>query len=321
MSGDGREWSAWQFIGIVEEGADDTTRHFCRLRPAINSETHPSTIFAVNAKGSTVLVLPVRIGHLGRLAACCILHSIKEAIDAAGNPSKWLAHLGCADSVPETWVDRVAGGENEQGQDVKCNTCGLKGRSAPIQCGRGKCPKGFHVPCAKNWQNGVGWRVTGTTENEVVMRDETGGKDEILKVIRKTDVEILCAQHNPRIFSWETVVGIVGREAPPKKHVLSAREKAELVAHAVGASGPWGSSTGYWNGLSAPYGGASHHASRTTPYGAAAAYGAYSFGGGRHAASYGGQHLYQSTSSPTEQQPAPSFERVVPQRSDAAATT
>ncbi|KIY62495.1 JmjC-domain-containing protein [Cylindrobasidium torrendii FP15055 ss-10] len=351
-------------------------------------------------------------------------YGIKEAIDAAGNPSKWLAHRGCADSVPETWVDRVAGGENEQGQDVvcgvewiskdrwklKCNTCGLKGRGAPIQCGRGKCPKAFHVPCAKNSQNGVGWRVTGTTENEVVMRDETGGKDEILKVIRKTDVEILCAQHNPanseqrrlekkarrgrelmtlnigsliklrppsggmfevsmvrvleaeesveviwdkdahgnfikRVFGWETVVGIVGREAPPKKHVLTAREKAELVANGQpvpqagpseprtftappaqpsGLAGPgvgYGSSPGYGYGGPAPYGVAPSHATGTTPYGAAAGYGAYSFGGGWHAAPYSGQYFYQPASSPTEQPPPPSFEWVVPERSGAAATT
>ncbi|THH06325.1 hypothetical protein EW145_g4167 [Phellinidium pouzarii] len=103
----------------------------------------------------------------------------------------WQAHETCASIVPETWVDEVVDetGKVEKvvfGVDaivkdrwmLKCSTC-QKGRAkahgAPIQCTKGKCPKAFHVSCARDGgeEARVFFAELREVEKEVVLNDVT----------------------------------------------------------------------------------------------------------------------------------------------------
>lgn len=156
----------------------------------------------------------------------------KDAVDATGNPSEWMAHESCANIVPETWVDELDGcnGLKERvvfGVDgivrdrwnLKCSAC-TKSRSrahgAPIQCTKGKCPKAFHVSCARDGkEQHIIFETLREVEKEVVLLDpKTPGTSsdqmkidsvaglpmadsQVLKVIKKVEVQVLCTQHNP----------------------------------------------------------------------------------------------------------------------------
>jgi len=166
-------------------------------------------------------------------------------MDAAGNPTNWMAHEACADVIPETWVDEIAcpSGDTERvifGVDgivkdrwnlvrvlfssvfisdestmQKCSAC-LKSRpkahGAPIQCTKGKCSKAFHVSCARDGtEHHIVYREVGQVQKEVVLVDysqppapqatdssfSASPMEEVIKVITKVEVEVLCAQHNP----------------------------------------------------------------------------------------------------------------------------
>ena len=119
----------------------------------------------------------------------------------------------------------------------KCSHC-TKARNklhgAPIQCTKGKCPKAFHVSCAKEGgESGIIFNVLKDVEKEVVLLDPQPPAPpppavqnladgtlsmgdahmdalpfvsapshaeiwpRVLKIIRKVDVQVLCAQHNP----------------------------------------------------------------------------------------------------------------------------
>ncbi|KAI0776874.1 hypothetical protein BD413DRAFT_610467 [Trametes elegans] len=202
-----------------------------------------------------------------------------------------MAHAECASVVPETWVDEIEVGDPDEngvrrrervvfGVDgivkdrwnLKCTACTkTKNRThgAPIQCTKGKCPKAFHVSCARDGHaNGIVFKVLREVEKEVVLLDsqssannaqppqsttlpaysmpsDPSGVDstsdcidpaliaeehtmdidsyamhpapsmspqsqmerqyqgspspQVLKVIKKTEVEVLCHQHNPTI--------------------------------------------------------------------------------------------------------------------------
>ncbi|KAI5118500.1 hypothetical protein M0805_004000 [Coniferiporia weirii] len=108
--------------------------------------------------------------------------------DAAGCET-WHAHEACAMIVPETWVDEVFDGAGNAEKVVfgvdaivrdrwtlKCTSCQksrAKAHGAPIQCTKGKCPKAFHVSCAR--ESGQEDRVLFTklreVEKEVVLND------------------------------------------------------------------------------------------------------------------------------------------------------
>ncbi|KAJ7320925.1 JmjC domain, hydroxylase-domain-containing protein [Mycena albidolilacea] len=139
----------------------------------------------------------------------------------------WMAHEGCAMVLPETWVDEIDGERVVFGVDgivrgrwsLKCSACTrarLKAHGALIQCAKGKCPKAFHVTCAQNGARtgtGIAYTVVRDVEKEVVLLEPAPGTDpntplqadepnlRVLKVIRKTEVEALCAQHNPVIVA------------------------------------------------------------------------------------------------------------------------
>ena len=105
-----------------------------------------------------------------------------------------------------------------------------KAHGAPVQCTKGKCPKAFHVNCAREGHAlGIMFTVMREVEKEVVLLDPsppsslTDNRSEsmnvnsshatndltvaapilqsslsrVLKVIKKLDVQILCTQHNP----------------------------------------------------------------------------------------------------------------------------
>ncbi|KAF9466696.1 JmjC domain, hydroxylase-domain-containing protein [Collybia nuda] len=170
----------------------------------------------------------------------------KDAEEATGNPKEWCAHEYCASVVPETWVDEIEIGNSGFKEKVvfgvdgivkdrwhlKCSACTKsrpKAHGAPIQCTKGKCPKAFHVSCAKDGTDIV-FTVLKEVEKEVVLLDTainapTPGPSQmqvdhvvqprdpnamnvdpsatppsrVLKVIRKLEVQVLCVQHNPAI--------------------------------------------------------------------------------------------------------------------------
>ncbi|KAF8152302.1 JmjC domain, hydroxylase-domain-containing protein [Crassisporium funariophilum] len=174
----------------------------------------------------------------------------KDALEATGNPKSWMAHEYCASVVPETWVDHLDdpyGGKEKVvfGVDgivkdrwnLKCSACTKnkpKGHGAPVQCTKGKCPKAFHVNCAKDGHAlGIIFAVVREVEKEVVLLDPLpsgtasispdamwidsthaaasdnpavdselvnhSSGSRVLKVIKKLDVQILCTQHNPAV--------------------------------------------------------------------------------------------------------------------------
>ncbi|KAK0447453.1 JmjC domain, hydroxylase-domain-containing protein [Desarmillaria tabescens] len=147
----------------------------------------------------------------------------RDAVDAAGHPSKWMAHESCANIVPETWVDEVdetnglervvfgVDGIVRDRWNLKCSACTKsrpRAHGAPIQCTKGKCPKAFH------YQHII-FETLREVEKEVVLLDSndpgtssdqmqvdsvTGlptDDSRVLKVIKKVEVRVLCTQHNP----------------------------------------------------------------------------------------------------------------------------
>lgn len=107
----------------------------------------------------------------------------------------------------------------------KCSACTKnrpKAHGAPIQCTKGKCPKAFHVSCARDGSDIV-FTVLKEVEKEVVLLDPTlnapgpsqvtksedpdamntepsENSSRVLKIIRKLEVQVLCVQHNPVSF-------------------------------------------------------------------------------------------------------------------------
>ncbi|KAI0631611.1 hypothetical protein C8Q77DRAFT_1159385 [Trametes polyzona] len=113
--------------------------------------------------------------------------------DAAGG-NACMAHAECANVVPETWIDEVEMGEpDESGErrkerrvfgvdgivkdrwNLKCTACTKtrhRAHGAPIQCTKGKCPKAFHVSCARDGHaSGIVFKVLREVEKEVVLLD------------------------------------------------------------------------------------------------------------------------------------------------------
>ncbi|KAF8882255.1 JmjC domain, hydroxylase-domain-containing protein [Infundibulicybe gibba] len=143
----------------------------------------------------------------------------------------WMAHENCANVVPETWVDELDEKTEAPRKrwNLKCSACTKtrpRAHGAPIQCTKGKCPKAFHVSCAKDGaNNGIIFNILREVEKEVVLLDSNPippaaeqmevdhkhsvGSGEInapvssepparvLKVIKKLDVQVLCTHITP----------------------------------------------------------------------------------------------------------------------------
>ncbi|KAI0942406.1 hypothetical protein AcW1_003047 [Taiwanofungus camphoratus] len=124
----------------------------------------------------------------------------KEGESVPGADDKgavWMAHEECANVVPETWVDEIEVGEvREDGTrakervvfgvdgivkdrwNLKCTACTKnrhRAHGAPIQCTKGKCPKAFHVSCAREGRSiGIVYNILREVEKEVVLLDPQG---------------------------------------------------------------------------------------------------------------------------------------------------
>ncbi|KAG6332296.1 hypothetical protein ID866_6791 [Astraeus odoratus] len=109
--------------------------------------------------------------------------------------------------------------------NLKCAACTKarqKAHGAPIQCTKGKCAKSFHVSCAKEGITGVAYNVLRELDKEVILVDVQTApvtlpcpgtpldvdvpiprpvppEPRVLKTIKKNEVQVLCAQHNPEI--------------------------------------------------------------------------------------------------------------------------
>ncbi|KAJ7641325.1 JmjC-domain-containing protein [Roridomyces roridus] len=135
-----------------------------------------------------------------------------------GGAGVWMAHEACARVLPETWVDEIDGERVVFGVDgivrgrwsLKCNSCAharAKGHGALIQCTKGKCPKAYHISCAVAGED-IGYSVLREVEKEVVLVDPGPVPNSVeesnlrvIKVIKKTEVELLCPQHNPAVIA------------------------------------------------------------------------------------------------------------------------
>lgn len=94
----------------------------------------------------------------------------------------------------------------------KCSACSKprhKAHGAPIQCTKGKCSKAFHIMCARDGtEQGISYEVLREVEKEVILVQSADANTdfsstnnpEVLKTIRKLDVQLLCPQHNPVSF-------------------------------------------------------------------------------------------------------------------------
>lgn len=120
-----------------------------------------------------------------------------------------------------------------------------KAHGAPVQCTKGKCPKAFHVNCARDGHaTGIMFSIMREVEKEVVLLDpipstsltdnrssESMNVDSyhtttsttpmlqsslsrVLKVIKKLDVHILCTQHNPVCKTLLYVPALISHHHP-----------------------------------------------------------------------------------------------------------
>ena len=125
------------------------------------------------------------------------------------------AHSVCVSSVPEVWVeefndrgapyDMVMGieGISKARWSLKCGSCSVKQLAtmgAKVQCVNGKCPKAFHVTCARDDETVI-HRVWEAEEYEPIPLPP-GAPEGLAPEYRKVvtlKTEILCPNHNPAV--------------------------------------------------------------------------------------------------------------------------
>ncbi|ORX36366.1 hypothetical protein BD324DRAFT_591650 [Kockovaella imperatae] len=125
------------------------------------------------------------------------------------------AHGACVNSTPEVWIeDHELDGHAQavvMGVDgilkdrwnLKCQSCKdkkLAQTGAKIQCVNGKCPKAFHVTCARDDEQVVYrvWEVEESVPIPIPENAPPGTQHEFFK--RKSlRTEVLCPSHNPDV--------------------------------------------------------------------------------------------------------------------------
>ncbi|KDQ52573.1 hypothetical protein JAAARDRAFT_40178 [Jaapia argillacea MUCL 33604] len=218
-------------------------------RPKVKTETSPSK--AQNGtipKRTVMLKLPPKPKEPTAFPCCLCVSERREGLLRVIDPpvgrkdvaaevpagQTWMAHSDCAHVIPETWVDEIEVGTLPDGSpareqvvygvdgivkdrwNLKCSACTKtrnRAHGAPIQCTKGKCPKAFHVSCARDGnESGIMYSIIREVEKEVVLLDPTAAatpyqdgfdngevSSQVLKVIRKQEVQVLCPQHNPAL--------------------------------------------------------------------------------------------------------------------------
>ncbi|EJD00680.1 JmjC-domain-containing protein [Fomitiporia mediterranea MF3/22] len=169
--------------------------------------------------------------------------------DASGQEI-WRAHEKCAMAIPETWVDDDTDdtGQTERvvfGIDVivkdrwslKCSLC-QKSRArlhgAPIQCTKGKCPKAFHISCARDGggENRVHFAELREIEKEVISNDIVPPVEQLSELmdIPKPTLHVDGTDAEPPIFptlSSNVVVDSQTLGATPQPNVIKTIKKIE----------------------------------------------------------------------------------------------
>ncbi|KAH8105461.1 JmjC-domain-containing protein [Cristinia sonorae] len=154
----------------------------------------------------------------------------KEGASGSGKSEPWMAHEECASVVPETWVDEIDIGVNPHtgalvrervvlGVDaivkdrwnLKCSACSKtrqKAHGAPVQCTKGRCPRAFHVSCARDGAaTNIVYNVLGFTEKEVISVDQAPPANGIPAQYHQT------AQPPPPMASLQPPVPMPGQQS------------------------------------------------------------------------------------------------------------
>ncbi|KAJ3999361.1 jumonji superfamily protein [Lentinula boryana] len=161
----------------------------------------------------------------------CSNPSIWMAHEQCANivPETWVDEVENVPGEKEKMVFGVDGVVKDR-WNLKCSACTRvrpKAHGAPIQCTKGKCLKAFHVSCAREGKdNNIMFNVLREVEKEVVLVETDGAnsnhvpllmqvdgpsaapstdidndleRSNVIKVIKKSEVQVLCPQHNPAV--------------------------------------------------------------------------------------------------------------------------
>ncbi|KAL4244558.1 JHDM3 histone demethylase family protein [Abortiporus biennis] len=178
---------------------------------------HPSASSSVSIRPKVTLRLGPKPVKEPDTFPCCLcvsqnLVGLLRVVEAPawrqeGNTSQvqWMAHEECANVVPETWVDEVDGPPDTDGLptkervvfgvdvivkdrwNLKCSACTRtksRAHGAPIQCTKGRCPRAFHVSCAREGSGiGIVYRILRMVEKDVVLVDP------LASITQQTDIQ------------------------------------------------------------------------------------------------------------------------------------
>jgi len=100
--------------------------------------------------------------------------------------------------------------------NLKCSACTksrYRAHGAPVQCTKGKCPKAFHVTCARDGhEHGLVYKVLQEVEKEVVLLDQNAGE----KTSEPLSSESIAIDKDPSKISPDALTGMaVDAAAPP----------------------------------------------------------------------------------------------------------
>ncbi|VDC01252.1 unnamed protein product, partial [Peniophora sp. CBMAI 1063] len=178
-------------------------------RPAADANADSSFPCCLCASLSTADLLPVHARPAGSHAAWAGTRVVND---------RWMAHEGCAMVIPETYVDTVGGLEGGEKMvfgidaivkdrwNLRCMACKsprTKTHGAPIQCTKGRCPKSYHVTCARTSPE-LHFALLHAVDREFPIPgaptiDVGPAYPPIvpMKRVRKWEASVFCAQHNP----------------------------------------------------------------------------------------------------------------------------